>query len=648
MNCRVSLKRVVVTVAIVLLSSMSAQAIDWTGGTADMNDPSNWGGTLPTAATGVFHETGSHSPVMNSNFDTRALYFDEDVVTPYTITGTGVLSITQTGFGSAGGYISNASDVDVTIDVAQLNLTRTNGFVTGDYSTSDVNSGTGNLIIGSSGGPMLFVWGGASTSHNPRLNASFNSPNAGTTITIYPKIDFSTVTSTTNSNQFSMNPGPTSTIKLLGGITGGPAPSAGNPADTLLAAGNAGGITILGDSTGWLGRALVRASDLEINHNDSLGVPGSVADASYTWIEGSANTGALRLTNNVTSGEYVYITCRNTADAPHIRNISGSNTLTNELNDDNNITGFTVLSSDGTAVGDLLTIQGNIVRTGGFSSDLVLRGAGKAVVSGNIFENGGTWSSVTKSGAGTWTLGGTNTYTGSTIVEAGTLSLGSAGSISNSPTIQIKMGATLDVSSQAGFTIGSASAQTLKGDGSITGSVTIVAGSALAVDYAGSVIDSLAVSGALTITGATIDFNDVGGALTGGPHVIATYGSLVGTFGTTLDLPLGYILDYDYLGNQIALVSSAHPGDFDSDGDVDGADFVAWQTNFPTTSGATLAQGDADGDGDVDGADFVVWQTNFPFTPGPGASPVPEPVGFVLLGAGGLGLGLIRRRQMVV
>jgi autotransporter-associated beta strand protein len=488
------------------------------------------------------------------------------------------------------------------------------------------------MTIGSSGGSMLLVWGGDSTSHSPRINASFNSPNAGTTITIHPKIDFSTVTSTTNSNTFSVNPGPTSTIKLMGGITGGPTPSVGNPSDTLNVAGNAGGVTILGDSSGWLGRVLVRTSDLEINHNDSLGVPGSVADASYTWILGAAQSGvgALRLSNNITSGEYIFITCRLNADAPHIRNISGSNTLTNELNDDNNISGFSVLSSDGTAVGDLLTIQGNIVRTGGFSTDLVLRGAGNAVVSGSILENGGLWSSVTKSGTGTWTLGGTNTYTGPTIVDAGTLKLGAAGSLGNSPTIQIKTGATLDVSAQSGFTIGSMGAQTLKGDGSVTGSVTIAVGSTLAVDYAGSVVDSLSVSGALNITGATIDFNDIGGALTGGTHVIASYGSLIGTFGSTLDLPLGYTLDYDYLGNQIALVSSAQPGDFDSDGDVDGADFVAWQTNFPTAGGATLAQGDADGDGDVDGADFVVWQTNFPFTPGPGVSPVPEPAGVVL------------------
>ena len=56
----------------------------------------------------------------------------------------------------------------------------------------------------------------------------------------------------------------------------------------------------------------------------------------------------------------------------------------------------------------------------------------------------------------------------------------------------------------------------------------------------------------------------------------------------------------------------AIPGNFDSDSDADGADLVAWQTNFPATSGHTLATGDADNDGDVDGADFVVWQTHFP------------------------------------
>jgi hypothetical protein len=76
--------------------------------------------------------------------------------------------------------------------------------------------------------------------------------------------------------------------------------------------------------------------------------------------------------------------------------------------------------------------------------------------------------------------------------------------------------------------------------------------------------------------------------------------------------------------------SSATPGDFDGDGDVDGADFVTWQTHFPATGDMTAATGDADSDGDVDGADFVVWQTNFSNTPGTAAATVPEPPAFLL------------------
>jgi hypothetical protein len=92
-------------------------------------------------------------------------------------------------------------------------------------------------------------------------------------------------------------------------------------------------------------------------------------------------------------------------------------------------------------------------------------------------------------------------------------------------------------------------------------------------------------------------------------------------------------IDNIVISNDLGVASV--PGDFDGDGDVDGADFVAWQTNFPKQIAATLAEGDADGDGDVDGADFVVWQTNFPFTPSPGASPVPEPglASFIALAA---------------
>lgn len=111
------------------------------------------------------------------------------------------------------------------------------------------------------------------------------------------------------------------------------------------------------------------------------------------------------------------------------------------------------------------------------------------------------------------------------------------------------------------------------------------------------------------------------------PHPVAGFNA-VGMFGGSARTRTLATLTYDNLLYVTPSVPVA--GDFDADGDVDGADFVAWQTNFPKETGGTLAQGDADADGDVDGADFVVWQTNFPFPAGAGAAPVPEPSAFVL------------------
>jgi hypothetical protein len=62
------------------------------------------------------------------------------------------------------------------------------------------------------------------------------------------------------------------------------------------------------------------------------------------------------------------------------------------------------------------------------------------------------------------------------------------------------------------------------------------------------------------------------------------------------------------------------PGDFDSDNEVDGNDFLAWQIGFGTPTGASLEDGDADGDGDVDGDDFLIWQQNFGTGSGSGSA----------------------------
>jgi hypothetical protein len=66
--------------------------------------------------------------------------------------------------------------------------------------------------------------------------------------------------------------------------------------------------------------------------------------------------------------------------------------------------------------------------------------------------------------------------------------------------------------------------------------------------------------------------------------------------------------DRDYL---IGTILKTTPGDFDLSGDVTGHDFLLWQQNYPTLSGASWSQGDANGDSMVNGADFLIWQTNY-------------------------------------
>jgi len=82
---------------------------------------------------------------------------------------------------------------------------------------------------------------------------------------------------------------------------------------------------------------------------------------------------------------------------------------------------------------------------------------------------------------------------------------------------------------------------------------------------------------------------------------------------------------------------SAESADFDEDGDVDGADLLAWQRGFGILAGAAPADGDANGDGAVDGEDLAVWDTQFNSTgAAASAAQVPEPAAAALAAIGGL------------
>jgi hypothetical protein len=85
--------------------------------------------------------------------------------------------------------------------------------------------------------------------------------------------------------------------------------------------------------------------------------------------------------------------------------------------------------------------------------------------------------------------------------------------------------------------------------------------------------------------------------------------------------------------------------DFNGDGDVDGADFLAWQRGFGT--GTTLEMGDADANGVVDAVDLGIWKAQFGVsTAAVAVAAIPEPAA---AGLAAIALGMCAgfRRRMV-
>jgi fibronectin-binding autotransporter adhesin len=190
------------------------------------------------------------------------------------------------------------------------------------------------------------------------------------------------------------------------------------------------------------------------------------------------------------------------------------------------------------------------------------------VISDGNQTGGANNTSILKVGTGTLTLGAFSTYTGSTRISGGTLSISQAylGDVSD---VFINTGSVLDLNLGLGVS---------------------------------DTIDSLFLGGAPQAPGTY-------GAVGSGATFTSAFFSGTGT------------LTVSSLG--VALI----PGDFDFNGAVNAADLAVWRGAFGNSAG-----GDADGDLDTDGNDFLIWQrflgaTSVTAT----AAAVPEPAMLALV-----------------
>jgi hypothetical protein len=111
------------------------------------------------------------------------------------------------------------------------------------------------------------------------------------------------------------------------------------------------------------------------------------------------------------------------------------------------------------------------------------------------------------------------------------------------------------------------------------------------------------------------EFNIEDGALLAGEGPAMLLGNLLNANGDPIDLN---DLHFEFLlatgetmEGVIEFASVGNGGDFDSDGDVDGADFLVWQRTLGSNVSSLGSGADGNANGVVDAGDLVIWKNGF-------------------------------------
>jgi len=277
---------------------------------------------------------------------------------------------------------------------------------------------------------------------------------------------------------------------------------------------------------------------------NAIALPAPATAQTYTLLKHAAGTGAgtpLDLAGTISGGNAtatLFLNSNTSGDTTTTYRFSAANTFRATIN--LNRGGVVVAHPQGLGSPDnLVSLNGNGNATLGdlrFDVSATLpnpvqlvnapspinTGTNRVALSGAV---SGPGKNLVKLGSGTLELLGTNTYTGATAVNAGTLKLGRDGSLA-SPAVTLASGAVLDVTAQA--TYGMSADHLYTFDVSADG-----AGSAGRIDAAGLDVSEARV--ALNVTGTLDD----------PVYVLAECASLTGSrFASVAGSPKGYALVY--------------------------------------------------------------------------------------------------------
>ncbi|WP_439923887.1 autotransporter outer membrane beta-barrel domain-containing protein [Nitrobacter sp. JJSN] len=172
--------------------------------------------------------------------------------------------------------------------------------------------------------------------------------------------------------------------------------------------------------------------------------------------------------------------------------------------------------------------------------------------SGSSCISGAFGGSLVKTGTGTLTLSGSNIYTGTTTVDAGTLNV--TGSLAASSPVSVNTGAVLAGTGSVGSVSINSGGTLAPGDGTPgssmnLGSLALQAGATYVVMLNPATTSSANVTGAATLGGATVKAIYANGSYISKQYTILTAGNVSGTFGSLVNtnLPANFTtrLSYD-------------------------------------------------------------------------------------------------------
>ena len=446
---------------VITLQALAGPTLFWTGGngTWDVNNSANWKNSLGTTglvytngAPVIFDDTATGTSPIAVSLNTTVNPTNVTVNLTnknYTISGTGAIAgpigLTQNGPGT-------------------LTLANTNTYSGGTISTGGILEADATGALGSG----LLTMSGGVLSNNVSATLT-NSVNLGSDTT------------------FGVSSGQTLT---LGGVI--------TNAHALTKTG--AGTLALGSTNAYTGNTTINGGTLRLIS------PGGIYSAAFSGSTVTINSGAVvefdnaAYSSTASFGQMGFAASQLVLNGGTLRSINTNGTAASRA--------LTIGVSGGTldssVAGKLWTIQTDVNNPAiNNNGAMTLTGVGNGEIDKPITNSG----SLLMSGSGTWLLKGANTYSGATIVSAGTLLVN--GSITSA------------VTNQSGATFG--------GAGTVTGDVGLASG-AFALFTNGA---ALTINGNLILNGNTVKLN-LSNNVPAGTYTLATFtGTANGSFAGT-------------------------------------------------------------------------------------------------------------------